>query len=65
MISNYGKIRSNLLKHADGFPTAEDLSKLALYLRSGYDLAHVILAVEDDGEPSLTSYRRVILDIER
>jgi hypothetical protein len=26
-------------------------------------LAHVILAVEDDGEPSLTSYRRVILKI--
>ena len=23
----------------------------------------VILAVEDDGEPSVTSYRRVILDI--
>jgi hypothetical protein len=27
-------------------------------------IAHVILAVEDDGEPSLTSYRRVILNIE-
>jgi hypothetical protein len=26
-------------------------------------LAHIILAVEDDGEPSLTSYRRVILRI--
>jgi hypothetical protein len=24
-------------------------------------IAHVILAVEDDGTPSLTSYRRVIL----
>ena len=24
-------------------------------------VAHVILAVEDDGKPSLTSYRRVIL----
>jgi len=24
---------------------------------------HVILAVEDDGQPTLTSYRRVILDI--
>jgi hypothetical protein len=26
--------------------------------------AHVILAVEDDGVPSLTSYRRIILDIQ-
>jgi Cellulose-binding Sde182, nucleoside hydrolase-like domain/Cellulose-binding protein Sde0182, C-terminal domain len=26
-------------------------------------IAHVILAVEDDGEPTLTSYRRVILNI--
>ena len=27
-------------------------------------MAHIILAVEDDGDPSLTSYRRVILNIE-
>jgi hypothetical protein len=26
--------------------------------------AHVILAVEDDGEPSLSSYRRVILEVD-
>ena len=26
--------------------------------------AHILLAVEDDGVPSLTSYRRIILDIE-
>ena len=26
--------------------------------------AHVILAVEDDGAPPLTSYRRVIFDIQ-
>jgi hypothetical protein len=25
--------------------------------------AHVILAVEDDGSPTLTSYRRIILTI--
>jgi hypothetical protein len=25
--------------------------------------AHVILAVEDGGEPSLTSYRRTILEV--
>jgi hypothetical protein len=28
-------------------------------------IAHVILAVEDNGTPSLTSYRRVILTIRR
>jgi hypothetical protein len=28
-------------------------------------VAHVILAVEDDGRPSLTSYRRVILRMRR
>jgi Protein of unknown function (DUF1593) len=27
-------------------------------------IAHIILTVEDDGEPSLTAYRRVILNIE-
>jgi hypothetical protein len=27
-------------------------------------IAHVILAVEDDGVPSLTSYRRIVLDIQ-
>jgi hypothetical protein len=27
-------------------------------------VAHIILAVEDDGIPSLTSYRRIVLDIE-
>ena len=26
-------------------------------------IAHVILAVEDDGSPALTSYRRVILSV--
>ena len=26
-------------------------------------IAHVILAVEDDGTPSLTSYRRIIIEI--
>jgi hypothetical protein len=28
-------------------------------------IAHVILAVEDTGTPSLTSYRRIILRIQR
>ena len=27
-------------------------------------VAHIILAVEDDGAPSLTSYRRIILEID-
>jgi hypothetical protein len=27
-------------------------------------VAHIILVVEDDGAPSLTSYRRIILEIE-
>jgi hypothetical protein len=27
-------------------------------------IAHVVLSVEDQGKPRLTSYRRVILDIE-
>src|SRR5271167_4301226 len=26
VLSNYGKIRSNLLKHTDGFPAVEDLA---------------------------------------
>ena len=28
VLSNYGKVRDNLLKHAPGFPAVEDLSKL-------------------------------------
>jgi hypothetical protein len=31
---------------------------------AGKGTAHVILAVEDDGQPSLTAYRRVILDVD-
>jgi hypothetical protein len=27
-------------------------------------VAHVILAVEDDGSPSLTSYRRIVFTIQ-
>ena len=37
-------------------PTATVIPKIA-------GIAHVILAVEDDGVPSLTAYRRVILTI--
>lgn len=35
----------------------------AMVIPQSAGLAHVILAVEDDGIPSLTSYRRVILNI--
>ena len=39
VISNYGKIRSNLLKHADGFPAAEDLSNLVKAGQPSYGMA--------------------------
>jgi len=37
----------------------------AKFLPQSEGVAHIILAVQDDGEPSLTSYRRVILEIEQ
>jgi hypothetical protein len=39
VISNYGKIRSNLLKHADGFPATEDLSNLVKAGQPAYGIA--------------------------
>ena len=41
VLSNYGKIRSNLLKHADGFPTLEDLSHLVRPGQPAYGMAAV------------------------
>jgi len=42
---------------------ANDLEEItAIPQQSG--VAHILLAVEDDGSPSLTSYRRIILDID-
>jgi len=38
-------------------------SSTATVIPNGAGVAHVILAVEDNGSPSLTSYRRVILEI--
>jgi len=38
-------------------------SALATVTPQAAGIAHVILAVEDNGTPSLTSYRRVILTI--
>jgi hypothetical protein len=39
--SNYGKIRSNLLKHAEGFPAFEDLSRVVKAGQPVYGLAAV------------------------
>ncbi len=39
-------------------------SEEAIVVPQSPGVAHIILAVEDDGVPSLTSYRRVILEIE-
>jgi hypothetical protein len=42
---------------------ANDLEEItAIPQQSG--VAHILLAVEDDGSPSLTSYRRIILEID-
>jgi hypothetical protein len=41
VLSNYGKIRSNLLKHADGFPTLEDLSHVVRPGQPAYGMAAV------------------------
>jgi hypothetical protein len=38
---------------------------IATVLPNAAGTAHIILAVEDDGAPSLTSYRRIILRIQR
>src|SRR6516165_994643 len=39
VLSNYGKVRSNLLKHADGFPATEDLSNLVKAGQPAYGIA--------------------------
>jgi hypothetical protein len=39
-------------------------SEEAIAVTQSAGVAHIIVAVEDDGVPSLTSYRRVILEIE-
>jgi hypothetical protein len=44
-----------VIENAEG-PRATVVPKVA-------GIAHVILAVEDDGTPSLTSYRRIILNM--
>jgi hypothetical protein len=41
VLSNYGKIRSNLLKHADGFPAIEDLSQVVKTGQPVYGMAAV------------------------
>ena len=49
VISNYGKIRSNLLKHADGFPAAEDLSNLVEAGQAVYGMAALDKAKMSNG----------------
>jgi hypothetical protein len=39
VLSNYGKVRDNLLKHAPGFPAAEDLSKVVKAGQPVYGMA--------------------------
>ena len=41
VLSNYGKVRDNLLKHAPGFPAVEDLSKLVKAGQPAYGMAAV------------------------
>jgi hypothetical protein len=38
-------------------------SSRAIITPQAAGIAHVVLVVEDDGRPSLTSYRRVVLSI--
>ena len=41
VLSNYGKVRANLLKHADSFPALEELSKLVKAGQPAYGMAAV------------------------
>ncbi len=41
----------------------DDAAQKATVVPKVAGIAHVILAVEDDGSPSLTSYRRIVFDI--
>src|SRR5262245_11995954 len=39
VLSNYGKVRDNLLKHTPGFPAVEDLSKMVKAGQPAYGMA--------------------------
>jgi Protein of unknown function (DUF1593) len=41
VLSNYGKIRPNLLKHCDGFPAVEDLAQVVKSGQPGYGMAAI------------------------
>jgi hypothetical protein len=41
VLSNYGRVRENLLKHADGFPTLENLSALVKSGQPAYGMSAV------------------------
>lgn len=55
LVAAYGEVRPNLLKHAAGWmPTPRPCVN---------GVAHIVLAVTDDGSPALTSYRCIILSV--
>src|SRR3984885_5953152 len=41
VLSNYGKIRGNLLKHSDGFPAVEDLAQMVKSGQPGYGMTAI------------------------
>jgi hypothetical protein len=59
LLDAYERVQPNLLKHQPGFPAAQALRNVVAAGQPAYGMD----AVEDDGTPTLTSYRRVILTI--
>jgi hypothetical protein len=55
VLSNYGKIRSNLVKHANGFPTLDYLSGLVKSGQPAYGMAAV-------GNDKLTPGAQLLID---
>ena len=55
VLSNYGKIRSNLIKHAEGFPTLDYLSGLVKAGQPAYGMAAV-------GSDKLTPGAQLLID---
>ena len=55
VLSNYGRVQSNLLKHAEGFPTFEQLSALVKPGQPAYGMAAV-------GTDKLTPGAQLLID---
>ena len=55
VLSNYGRIRSNLIKHAEGFPTVDYLSGLVKAGQPAYGMAAV-------GSDKLTPGAQLLID---